>query len=220
MKKPSATLPLIAALAVCVSLSGSFSSARAQTRINDKDVEHLMSNLHQDVKSFRPAFDAALKKSSIRRTSHEKDARQLAKQFEAQTGAMLSTFKEHKKADSAFQTVVGTAQQLDGVVRQLGSQSSAVPAWDRVQSDLNALYPAFGLTPPTASTTQASSNVSCAQAVGTQRANTLVQQCLQVSTATHPPCNAQNTCKLITDEIRRGCSLIGNNAPSFCAEYN
>ncbi len=60
---------------------------------------------------------------------------------------------------------------------------------------------------------------SCARSVGEQRANELVQQCLQVSPGTHPPCNAENSCKLITDEIRRSCELLGNGAPGFCDEY-
>jgi len=61
---------------------------------------------------------------------------------------------------------------------------------------------------------------TCAQAVGQQRANQLVQQCLQVSPGTHPPCNAQNSCKMITDEIRRSCRMIGTgSAPGFCDEY-
>jgi hypothetical protein len=60
---------------------------------------------------------------------------------------------------------------------------------------------------------------TCTEAVGAQRANQLAQQCLQVSPATHPPCNAQNTCKLITDEIKRSCQLLGHDAPGFCDEY-
>jgi hypothetical protein len=60
---------------------------------------------------------------------------------------------------------------------------------------------------------------TCTQAVGAQRANQLAQQCLQVSPATYPSCNAQNTCKLITDEIKRSCKILGYNAPGFCDEY-
>ncbi len=60
---------------------------------------------------------------------------------------------------------------------------------------------------------------TCVQAVGAQRANQLAQQCLQVSPATHPPCNARNTCKMITNEIKRSCKILGYNAPGFCDEY-
>jgi hypothetical protein len=60
---------------------------------------------------------------------------------------------------------------------------------------------------------------TCLKAVGKQRADQLVKQCLQVSPATHPPCNAQNSCDLITDEIRRSCGLLGRDAPAFCGGY-
>ena len=60
---------------------------------------------------------------------------------------------------------------------------------------------------------------SCAESAGKQKAKEMVNQCLQVSPATHPPCNAQNSCQLIEDEIRRSCKLIGAGAPAFCVNY-
>lgn len=57
---------------------------------------------------------------------------------------------------------------------------------------------------------------SCAQVMGKAKANRLVQQCLTVSPATRPPCNAVNRCDLISGEIERGCDLLGANAPTFC----
>jgi hypothetical protein len=60
---------------------------------------------------------------------------------------------------------------------------------------------------------------SCAESAGRQKAKEMVDQCLEVSPATHPPCNAQNSCQLIEDEIRRSCKLIGRDAPAFCANY-
>jgi uncharacterized protein len=66
---------------------------------------------------------------------------------------------------------------------------------------------------------QTSSQLSCQDAVGAAQASVYVNQCTQVSTATHPPCNAGNACALIISEIRRGCALIGSNAPMFCAAY-
>src|SRR5437588_1258393 len=63
-----------------------------------------------------------------------------------------------------------------------------------------------------------SSGKSCEKTVGRQVANELVRQCVQVSPATHPPFNAQNSGMLIEDEIQRGCGLLGVNAPVFCGE--
>jgi uncharacterized protein len=60
---------------------------------------------------------------------------------------------------------------------------------------------------------------SCTASVGAAQANIYVSQCTQVSTATRPPCNAQNACALIISEISRSCALIGSGAPAFCAAY-
>ncbi|HTW69405.1 MAG TPA: hypothetical protein VME47_05930 [Acetobacteraceae bacterium] len=61
---------------------------------------------------------------------------------------------------------------------------------------------------------------SCVAAIGHAQAQVLVDRCLQVSPATHPPCNALNPCDLIIDEIRRSCALLqGPQQPRFCALY-
>ena len=60
---------------------------------------------------------------------------------------------------------------------------------------------------------------SCRETAGAEKAQTLVAQCLEVSPATHPPCNAANACSLIVDEIARGCAMIEKDAPAFCAHY-
>jgi DUF3011 family protein len=60
---------------------------------------------------------------------------------------------------------------------------------------------------------------ACSIAAGDQEARRLVNQCLEVSTATRPPCNAQNSCRTIISEIRRGCAQAGNRAPAFCRDY-
>jgi hypothetical protein len=63
-----------------------------------------------------------------------------------------------------------------------------------------------------------SSGKSCEKTVSKPVANELVRQCLQVSPGTHSACTSQNSCKLIEDEIQRGCGLLGANAPAFCGE--
>jgi hypothetical protein len=61
--------------------------------------------------------------------------------------------------------------------------------------------------------------MSCDRSIGAVKAHKLVDQCLMVSPATHPPCNAANDCALIQDEIRRGCALLDKDKPAFCAQY-
>src|SRR5271170_2784658 len=60
---------------------------------------------------------------------------------------------------------------------------------------------------------------SCKQAAGEGWAKAYVEQCLEVSPATHPPCNVENPCELIISEITRGCALLvkgGDDVPPFC----
>ena len=67
-----------------VFLLAGLSGAHAQGRLSDKDLQRLMQNLKDDAQPFRQSFANALKKSSIRKTTREKDARALVDTF-AQT---------------------------------------------------------------------------------------------------------------------------------------
>jgi hypothetical protein len=75
---------------------------------------------------------------------------------------------------------------------------------------------------------------SCRETAGEKLSKQYVSQCLEVSPATHPPCNAANSCDLITSEIARGCQMIhqslvddpkvghgkdGLKEPKYCAGY-
>jgi hypothetical protein len=63
---------------------------------------------------------------------------------------------------------------------------------------------------------------SCGQTAGTATAQELVRQCMQVSEATHPPCNVTNPCDLMVDEIKRNCAMRQDAriaVPSFCNQY-
>jgi hypothetical protein len=218
--------PFLLGALMLVSATGVWvDSARAQGRINDKDLARLIQNLRDDAKSFRPRFDSAVHKSTIRKTSREKDAKNLSQSFVRQTDGLLQKFKRTHKGDDALQVVRNTAQQLNRLVYQLQLGPDVTNSWDRIRTELQQIYGAFGVpdnlsataTPAMGDT--AYNGPSCLQGVGQERSQRLVDECLSVSPATHPPCNAQNSCVLIIDEIKRGCSLLGAQAPPFCAEY-
>jgi hypothetical protein len=63
---------------------------------------------------------------------------------------------------------------------------------------------------------------ACRAEIGEQRAAELVRQCTDISTATHPPCHADNPCEMIRDEIRRGCdaarATAGGDVPDYYRE--
>lgn len=67
---------------------------------------------------------------------------------------------------------------------------------------------------PAASTPISSELLSCNAEIGEAAAAKRVAICRDVSPATHPPCNAVNSCAMIEDEIARSCALFdGKGAP-------
>jgi uncharacterized protein YecT (DUF1311 family) len=94
-------------------------------------------------------------------------------------------------------------------VPQTGGAAGAAPA-------------TAGAAPATTGAAQASQNDTrpCVQSAGKAKSDQYVSQCVQVSPATNPPCNGQNACSMMIDEIKRGCAMIGNdNPPAFCSAY-
>jgi hypothetical protein len=58
---------------------------------------------------------------------------------------------------------------------------------------------------------------SCEAEIGKKAAAELVRRCLNVSPATHPPCNAANSCEMIRQEINRSCAMFGDDKPADCS---
>ena len=60
---------------------------------------------------------------------------------------------------------------------------------------------------------------SCLDEIGAEASARLVQRCIAVSPATHPPCNAANPCAKIQGEIDRACAMYGpdETRPAQCA---
>ena len=152
--------------------------AHAQTRIDDKDVEHLMRNLHEDAKSFRPVFSSGLKKSSIRKTSRAKDADNLAKLFEQQTGTLLKDFKQTKKGDAQLTAVQDSGDRLSSIVNQHQLGPQVTERWSKIQTELQQVLLAYGINtsgagmenPRGITATGGMDKGACSQAVGFERA--------------------------------------------------
>jgi len=64
-------------------------------------------------------------------------------------------------------------------------------------------------SPMAVSTASAAYAGTCEAQIGEAAAQRLVERCLAVSPATHPPCNAQNACETIQGEIDRACAMYG-----------
>lgn len=68
-------------------------------------------------------------------------------------------------------------------------------------------------------TSGAAAAQQCLDEESPEAVQTYVDQCLEVSPATRPPCNGENPCQMIWDEIARGCGMLGEDAPAFCSDY-
>ena len=130
-----------------VILLSAFSSATAQTqsRINDKDLARLMQNVQDDAQPFRKNFASALKKSTIRGTSQEKDARGLADTFAKQSKQALESFQHKRKAEDQVAAMVDTAGQIDKLVNQLSLTPTVGTQWEKLRTELHQVAEAFNV---------------------------------------------------------------------------
>ena len=197
--------------------------AQAQRRVNDHDMKALMKNLHEDSKSFRDAFDSAIQKSTIRKTSQAKDSRDQAKVLVKQTDHLLLRFQKDHNGEAEFNDVMTTAGQLDNTLHSVRLNDKVMDRWGKIRSEIRRIADAYGVPDRVGNQDMGAlgegNSASCLETAGPVKARQLVSQCLEVSPATHPPCNAQNTWALIVSEIRRSCGILGQGAPGFCNPY-
>ena len=121
---------------------GAFPAA-AQDRLSDKDVANMMNNLKNDAKNFRPVWNKALSKSTIRKTSREKDARNLATQFQNQTEGMLRQFQSNKTADQSLPLVQQTARSIEQVKTDVSLGPVVDQQWAKIRTELDQIAQAF-----------------------------------------------------------------------------
>lgn len=128
-------------------------------------------------------------------------------------GSVYSSLVETCKAE----LTTARLGQLQHQLQCLEGDLSCVP-----QTGGGAAPATAGAAPATAAPAKASQNDTrpCVQSAGKAKSDQYVSQCVQVSPSTHPPCNGQNACSMMIDEIKRGCAMIGNdNPPAFCSAY-
>src|SRR6202021_3272691 len=135
-------------LLLLTGLAGVSRPARAQGRLSDKDLQRLMQNLKDDAQPFRQTFANALKKSTVRKTSREKDARALTDTFAKEASQALDTFRHDPKADLQVKALVNPAAERDPLVytRHLASLTSS--QWERLRSELHQIDQAYRVPEP------------------------------------------------------------------------
>ena len=145
MKRTALRISYLLTIALLLS-AGAFSTA-AQDRLSDKDVANMMNNLKNDAKNFRPVWNKALSKSTIRKTSREKDARNLAAQFQNQTEGMLRQFQSNKTADQSLPLVQQTARNMEQVKSDVSLGPVVDQQWTKIRTELDQIAQAFTSKP-------------------------------------------------------------------------
>jgi hypothetical protein len=123
-------------------------ASQAQSRVNDKDLARMMQNVKADAQPFRKSFANALKKSTIRGTSQEKDARGLGEAFEKQSKQAVEAFKKKGKADDEVAAMVDTAGQIDKLVSSLNLNPSTTQEWEKLRTELHQVAQAVNVPEP------------------------------------------------------------------------
>lgn len=142
MNRISRSAFICAAVALLLSLT-SFLSAGAQARLSDKDLAQRIQNLNNDSKKFQSSFNNSISKSSLRKTSQEKDAKKLADNFTKSTKSLLDYFKKTKKSDPYLQNTLDYASQLDKLQSSVQLDSTTASQWTRIRTQLNDIANAF-----------------------------------------------------------------------------
>lgn len=104
---------------------------------------------------------------------------------------------------------LASCSQNDGEkARQAPAREEAVADPSPTTSVTNEVVADATVLDRPAAATNGSEPLTCAADIGAGAAERLVKICRNVSPATHPPCNAANSCAMIEDEIARSCALF------------
>ena len=124
------------------------STGAAQSRVSDKDIARLMNNLKEDSEKFGENFKKDLPKSSIRKTSEEKAAKQLSEQFPKQVEGMMKQFKSKKNVDAALATVQASYKRLGDYMTKITPNTKTTEWWTKVQQGMTQVSQALNAPLP------------------------------------------------------------------------
>lgn len=119
--------------------------AFAQQRMSDRDIENIMKNLKNDSKRFESSFNSAISKSTIRKTTQEKNDKDLVKSFQDQTEKMLNIFQDKRTADTTLPGVLTSAKQIDDIFIDVHLNGSVKSDWSKCKAELAILAAQFNM---------------------------------------------------------------------------
>jgi uncharacterized protein len=115
---------------------------------------------------------------------------------------------------------VESADALDQVVKSLVITQKAWLAYrNSCGADHTCIYKAYRTRQAALNAGDDAKDVPCRDTVGAEQAAVYVKDCIAVSSETHSPCNADNSCELIISHNVFRCAGLGDGAPQFCGAY-
>jgi uncharacterized protein len=115
---------------------------------------------------------------------------------------------------------VESADALDQVVKSLViTQKAWLAHRNSCGADHGCIYKAYRTRKAALIAGDDVKDTPCRDTVGAEQAAVYVKDCIAVSSETHPPCNADNSCELIVSHNIFRCAGLGDGAPKFCAAY-
>ncbi len=123
-------------------------AAKAQNRLNDKELERLITNMYDDAKKFRSSFNSSIAKSTIRKTSQEKQSKRLTEQFVQDIASMRNQFRKKKAVDDTFPRVRTSAVQIDDLLHSVQLDEATNAAWAKVRVEFQQISDALNIPSP------------------------------------------------------------------------
>ncbi len=106
-----------------------------------------MENLRHDSKKFSESYKDAVEKSSVRKTSREKDAKKLGDRFAEQAENMEKEFDHHKKADTTLPVAYQTMNELDRLMRDIALEGVPLADFEKVRTEMSQVAQQFSYQP-------------------------------------------------------------------------
>jgi uncharacterized protein YpuA (DUF1002 family) len=148
MKKHGVCFTVALVLSMLI-VEGFASYTYSQERLSDKDIETMLNNLKSDAKKFSSTFNSAVGKSTIRKTSQEKEAKALVQSFDKQSEAALNKFKKDRHADVEVSNLLNSGTQINQLLVSTPMGDRAEADWSRVKSELSGIATQFNKEFPT-----------------------------------------------------------------------
>ena len=139
------------ALAVFICLAGAASQINAQVvgqpyRLNDKEVERILTRIENQTKTFRKSLDSSLDRSRLNGTNREDDINGFMKSFEDQTKHLRDRFKDHKSVAADVQAVLDRAAEIDSFMARQRLRGRAEEDWSALRGNLDELAQAYNVS--------------------------------------------------------------------------